>query len=211
MRQINLTNKNNKNIELRIANENNAINMIGVVLNPSNQPLECFAKKDLIDIRDYTKNKNGYLAILDCLDLIKKDKINKNKLYYWYFNNATDIPKLNTYQNISSLDSTQNFIIMLNDFYMRWKEQMYDSFFVNLSNLNVKINFQYYYKLLNFYNRYKYEFYNDNNLTDKLFSDFKLKYIKSLKVTPDKIENYNPAKNKNLIKLLVIPEKNKKI
>ena len=53
------------------------------------------------DIHDI--DKNGYDGFMKIL----KDKFNSNQknLYYWLFNNETDIVNINEYKNLSNTDS----------------------------------------------------------------------------------------------------------
>lgn len=105
--------KNKSNLELRMGSSDNPVNVVGVIFNPSNRQLECFNKKDIRDIHNI--NKNGFEGFMKIL----KDKFNSNdkNLYYWMFNNETDVVNSSEYKNLSNVDSSRYIQILLSEIY----------------------------------------------------------------------------------------------
>ena len=53
--------------------------------------------KDCVNVNNITKNENGFLSFIDVLEKAGNKSNFKNapnKLYYWLFNDTTDIPKI---------------------------------------------------------------------------------------------------------------------
>jgi hypothetical protein len=120
VRYINLKKKKYESIETRISNENNDVNIIGVLWNPTifnkvKRPLECFKIKDMIDVRNFSKKKNAYNGFVKILDKSEQDK--SNQLFYWIFDFSKDIPKLDTYHDFSINDGTKNIKVILEEVY----------------------------------------------------------------------------------------------
>ena len=120
VRYINLKKKKNESIETRISNENNDINIIGLIWNPTIfnkvvKPLDCYKIKNMVDVRDLSKNKNAYNGFIKTLN-----KQSNDQLFYWIFDFAKDIPKLDTYVNFSINDETKNIKIILEEIYKNY-------------------------------------------------------------------------------------------
>ena len=104
IRLINLKKKKIESLELRIGRNNVDLNVVGIAFNPSRFnlnktdkliSLECFKIEQLVDVKKITKNPNGFLSFIKVLEKISST--NTTNLFYWLFNNKTDIPKLNKY------------------------------------------------------------------------------------------------------------------
>ena len=211
LRSVNITNKiPRNNLELRVNNNKLHMNMIGIAFNLSKNTLECFKKNDLINIKTKFDNKNGYEALIKLIDTYKKNKLNKNKIYYWIFNDKTDKPLLNNYQNVSSLNKNENFKIILADLYDKWIELMYEQFIQNISKHD-NLTFNKIKQLFKYYENNNFDFNNELKLKSKIKTEFILKYLPELKLTIDEIENKIPGKGTNIIKLPIYKnEKQKK-
>ena len=61
----------------------------------------------MIDVRNFSKNKNAYNGFIKTLNNDSK-KIH-NQLFYWIFDFSKDIPKLDTFVNFSINDGTKNY------------------------------------------------------------------------------------------------------
>ena len=103
IRYINFKKKKSDSIETRVGNNNLDLNVVGVAFNPTRLNinyealLECFMIKDCVNVNNITKNENGFLSFIDVLEKAGNKSNFKNapnKLYYWLFNDTTDIPKI---------------------------------------------------------------------------------------------------------------------
>ena len=154
IRYINFKYKNIKQpLELRIANNNIDINIRGIALNPSKNPLIFYKNTDLINVKDLKKNKNGFYCFTKIMKKMFNNK-NNNKLYYWLFD-ENDKVKLDTYIDYNVNNIEKNIKIMLNDIY-----NIYSNLVIN--NLNMLIN--------NVKNLSKYTFNN-------IFNNYKKNYL----------------------------------
>jgi hypothetical protein len=229
VRLINLKKKKNETIETRIGNSSIGLNVVGVIFNPSRinvkktqrtlTPLECYTRKDLINVNDLTKKDNGFLSFIKVLN--KYSEINSNNLYYWLFDNKKDIPKLNKYLDYNKNDSENNFKIMLAEIYEIWINIIENKFNKYLDSIKFINNWELE-KLIKIYeNKYfNLDFSPDvkNNLIYKALTT-KLKKIKTIE---DPNDNIIPGKREKIIKLpiadikvnnknIVIIKKNKQI
>jgi hypothetical protein len=214
IRFINLKKKKSESLETRIGHDNISMNVVGVAFNPSRMnlektkrtltPLECFTVKDLIDVRQITKKDNGFLSFIKVIE--KAVKVNNNKLYYWIFNNNTDIPKLNKYVDYNKLDSEKNFKIMLAELYNVWIDLVTNKFnnYVNkLKNIDV-MNLEY---LLNTYQKKYFNFDFNPEIKNQLINKTLYEKFKEIKIIEDDLDNVIPGLKNKVIKLPTIEVK----
>lgn len=127
--------KNKSNLELRMGSSDNPVNVVGVIFNPSNRQLECFNQKDMRDIHDIDKNGfDGFMKILN-----EKFNSNQKNLYYWLFNNETDIVNINEYKNLSNSDSSRYVQILLSEIYPTYLELLNKKIIKEIKNNNPDI------------------------------------------------------------------------
>ena len=96
--------------------------------------------KNCINVNSVTKKENGFLSFINVLEKIgsksNSELINaSNNLYYWLFNDAKDIPKLNEYIDYNKNDSENNFKIMLSKIYDIWANIIKKKFLNYISTL----------------------------------------------------------------------------
>ena len=96
-----------------MGSSDNPVNVVGVRFNPSTRQLECFKKKDMRDIHDI--NKNGYEGFMKVLK--EKFDTKQNNLYYWLFNNETDVVNIDEYKNLSNSESSRYIQVLLSEIY----------------------------------------------------------------------------------------------
>jgi len=212
IRYINLKKKKKKLIKKKIFNNNIDLNVVGIAFNPlrfkcENINIDLYTIDDLIDIRKISKNNNGFLSFIK---LLNKSFNNNNKLYYWLFNNETDIPKLNKYIDYNKNDSQNNFNIMLAEIYNIWSDIIYKKIINDINKINIFNIFDIDY-FINIYGK-KYFNFNlnpeiKNLIINKIFDD----KIKELEIEEDITDNIIPGQRKKIIKLPILKiEKNKK-
>jgi hypothetical protein len=117
-----INNYPNDNLELRVGSNDLPLNVVGVIFNPSNKPLDIFNQSDLRDIHKI--NENGYDGFIKILN--EKFDSNENNLYYWLFDNKKDIIKLDQYKNVSSLDNSKYIENMLSEIYPVYMKLLYN-------------------------------------------------------------------------------------
>lgn len=124
--------KNKTDIELRMGSSDLPMNVVGVIFNPSNRKLECFNKKNMRNIHDI--DKNGFDAFIKTL----KSKFNskENNLYYWLFNNETDIVNIDEYKNVSNADSSRYVQILLSEIYPTYLSLLNQKIMKEIKNNN---------------------------------------------------------------------------
>ncbi len=199
IRYSNLKDKKKNPLELRISNDSIDINIVGIVFNPSKMPLSCFTIGDLINIQDY--DKNGFHAFNKIMT--KSIEKSNNKLYYWLFNNQTDIPETSNYINYNANDIERNIKIMLEQIYYNYANLIKDKLKnyietkkeLSLDNLN---------NIINHYNKTYFNLDLIPNIKNELIENIILNKIPELEIIPDDIDSIIPGKNKKTIKLPVL-------
>jgi hypothetical protein len=214
IRYSSIKNKN-KQLDLRVGHSNLPLHVIGLILNPSKKPLECFTFKNLRNIKE--KEKNGYKSFLNILDKTFNDNSNKN-LYYWMFNNDEDIIELKEYKNVSIFDKGKYIKNMLSEIYQ---------YYINLikNEIIVKLNKK---KQLNIWETKNYislitkQFVNFNNIKlnlnkeiineiiDKVLKEYKYLQKDTYIDEKDIIKIPISDKIKKSIKVLVLTDKKEK-
>jgi hypothetical protein len=216
IRSINLKKKKSESIETRIGHNNINLNVIGIAFNPSRininnktnnilRPIECFTVKDLVNVKDITKQDNGFLSFIKILQ-----KNNSNKLFYWIFNNLKDIPKVSKYINYNKNDPDNNIKIMLADIYDIWTNMVKTKFLNYMDKINSINNWQLE-KLIKTYQEKYFNFNFNPEIKNELLNIVLLNKIKELKITEDETDNMIPGKRNKIIELPVANiKKNKK-
>ena len=230
IRYSNLKNtKKTTPIELRIGHTNIDLNVVGVAWNPYRlnlleskvlRPLECFNIKKLVNVNKKLNIDNGFEAFIKVMKYTITHKIHNN-LYYWLFNNTTDIPKkLKTYIDFSVNDVNKNINLLLFEIYNLYSNYVKIKFEDYISKIK---NFNFWY-LDNLFKKYEMNFFNFD-LNPKLKNELLFKILTTkiieLDVTEDNIENIIPGIQKSVIKLpsikikeaeynIILIDKNKK-
>lgn len=204
IRSVNLSKrKNNTPLELRMGNNILDLSMTGVAFNPSKKSLDCFKKQDLICVKDITNESNGYEGFIKLIEMYRRDKLKKDKIYYWLFDETNDKPILNKYQNISSLNKGENFKIMLSNFYDIWIKLIHD----NISKIlqkNKNLSLWNLNKIFDYYKNYEnIDFDNVIKVKSTIETEFVLKNLNDKEITIDEAENRIPGKGKDIFKLPV--------
>jgi len=185
VRMTNIKHKNPKNrkLELRIGHNDIPINIIGLIFNPTGKLLECSNTSKLKDIR--TVNKNGYDALYDLMEKNKKE----DNLYYWIFDTKLDKVKLDSYKNVSSLETFRIIENMLGELFTHYMDITRNKIYVNIKE---KYN-NYYDILLNLkklnsnYNLINIPLKFDYDLAGKLFNKIKNIPVKIIEPEEKKI------------------------
>jgi hypothetical protein len=204
IRSINLKYKGNElknHLNLRIGNDNIDMNVIGIALNPTATPLDCFTMKDLHDVRKVTENKNGFEAFVK---VMRKTFINSKKnLYYWLFDNSIDKPKVESYVNYSTNDAQHNIKIMIGSIYNKYID-LVESKFTNYLNSLKEINIWEFNNLLKAYNKRIFNFNLTPQIINNLLEKVILEKIPEMEVIPDDIDSMIPGKRDKIINLPII-------
>jgi hypothetical protein len=198
VRYINFKSTNKKKyIETRIGNKNIPLNVVGIILNPNDIPLECFKIENLVDVRKLYSNKNGFASFIK---LLQDSEIKSKKvLYYWTFDVKNDKINLDKYLNVSSLDNQKNINIMLEAIYENYKN-IIEKRFLNTIKKNKDLSL---WNINNTINLFRKKFINlelDSSLKNNInYQSFK--NIKKVKVIEDEVDNIIPGKGGTIIKL----------
>ena len=190
----------NKKLDLRIGDNYIDMNIIGIALNPSKKPLDCFFIKDLKNVKNNKPNANG------CSEFIRKmnDKFNNpdKKIYYWLFDNITDKPISNSYINYNVNDIKNNINIMLESIYYEY---------INLSKLKIikyldSIN-TFNLSNLDFFlkNKKIYDFSLNLQIKNELINKIMFEKYKEFNIIEDNVDSIIPGKREQLI---ILPEIN---
>ena len=118
IRSTSLKQKPRTPIETRIGNDIIDMNIIGIAWNPSRKPLSAYVTEDLINVRKYANNQNGYTSFIEIMS--KTFKQPQPKIFYWLFDNSIDKPEFETYVNYSSNDVDKNIKIMIEEIYKKY-------------------------------------------------------------------------------------------
>ena len=221
IRYINLKKKKSEFIETRIGHNNIDLNVVGIAFNPSRlkinnktpkvlRPIECFNVKDFVNVRDITKKENGFLSFVKVFEKIVTKK-NNDKLYYWIFNNLTDIPKVDKYVDYNKDDPDKNIKIMLSEIYNIWTNIVKNKFINYIQKIkNISI-----WELEVLLKNYQIKYFNFNfnpEIKNELLNFVLLKKFKELKIIEDETDNAIPGQRDKIIKLPIINiEKEKNI
>ena len=200
IRQTSLIQTRNIPLETRIGHENLDMNVIGIALNPSKKPFECFNFNNLINVREKNTD-NGYLKFINYL----KKTINGNnkKIYYWLFDNKIDKPLSQKYINYSISNVENNIKIMMEEIYnnyiniIKYKIKSHIKSFKELSFGEIHNLFKYYKK--NYFN-----FDLTPNIKNKLIENIILNKIIELEIIPDEVDSIIPGRKVALFELPTI-------
>jgi hypothetical protein len=198
IRHTNLQSNNKKQfIETRIGNKDIPLNVIGVVYNPHNLPLDCYRVENLVNVKKLYSSENGFLSFIKLM----QDSENKSKksLYYWLFDLEKDTVKINKYLNVSSLDNQKNITIMLQQVYENLKSIMTERFIKNLKK-NDDLSLWFVKKQMNYFKKNYINLELDNNLKNYIYN-YSINSIKEIKIVEDDVDNIIPGKSNKLIKL----------
>jgi hypothetical protein len=198
IRYTNFKNKKSVPLELRSGNNNIDMNVVGIIWNPSNLPLECFNTTKLIDTKKIFNEKNGFVAFTK---IIEKTFLSKNKeLYYWIFDNTTDIPKLNTYINYNVNDVKNNIEIMISEIYKIYVDMVklkMNLYIDDKNNFNIwSLN-----NLLKFYTKNYFDLNQDIKLKNEIIEKVIVNKIQELEIKPDDTDLTISRNKEDIIKL----------
>ena len=207
IRLINLK-KKNEYIETRIGHSNIDLKVVGIAFNSSRlnmnkskktpTPLECFFVKDLINVTDITKKKNGFMSFIKVFE--KVITVENSKLYYWIFNNKTDIPKLDKHVDYDENNIENNFKIMLAEIYNIWLNTIKNKF-LNYTNKLEKINIWNLDYLFNVYKKKYFNFDLHPDIKNQIINEVLLKKFIELPITEDDTDNIIPGMRNKIIEL----------
>ena len=186
IRFTNIKAKKTEKLELRMGHDNLPLNVVGIAYNPSKLPLECFHIKNMINIKKH--EENGYKAFLKVLN----ETTNDNKLYYWLFDNKTDVVELEQYKNVSSFDDNIYIETMLGELYSKIID-IYRKKLLTSINKTKNTSLWDIYRATNKFNK-EYVKFNNVNLTlsrDILAETFN-KYIKEVEIKSSDIIEDKP-------------------
>lgn len=197
IRYTNIKHEEKSRIELRIANSNIPINIIGLAYNPKNIPLECYNIKNLINVNKLYNKKNGYKSFLNIINQTNINKINKRCLYYWIFNKENDKIKLNEYRNISSLDNQKHYNIVISEIYKKYSNVIKNKIIKEIDNIKDisiwKLN-----KILRKYN--KKQIFIRNEDKNKIIN-YAINKIEIIKFERDEVDDLIPGRKGKIILL----------
>lgn len=201
IRYINLKNKKKDHLEVRIGHSNIDINVVGIAWNPAKLPLSCFETKDLFNVNDITKNKNGFISFVKTMN--KTFDTNNKKLYYWLFNNEFDKPITTKYVDINTNDPANNIKIMLELVYNNYIELVNNKIYKYISSISELNNWNFY-NLMKAYNNKYFDFNLNPDLKNNIISTALFDKINELEIVEDDTDSMIPGKRETLIKLPVL-------
>ena len=188
IRITNLNDKNkNNNIEKRIGNNNMDLNVVGIILNPSNKLLLNFTINDLVNVRKLFNIDNGFIAFNKILEKIINRK--SNKLYYWIFDNKIDKPILDKYED-DNIDN--NITLMLVGIYNNYIKLINEKIDYDINNIKEINIFEYNNLLKSYKNKYNIDIKKYNKLFNKIVEE-----------SESELENIEVI-NKNIYKLPIL-------
>jgi hypothetical protein len=210
IRYVNLKQKQNQLIETRIGNDNIDLNVIGIVWNPTRfnlnhdniitKPLDCYTCKNLINVNKITKNENGYNSFVKVLNKTILSKKKDNNLYYWLFDVKKDIPKLDTYNDLSLIDANKNISIMLAEIYnifINFVKIKFENYIDNIDEINIRdLN-----NMLDNYQKKYIDFHINIDIKNYLINKALTEKLIEIKVIEDEVDNIIPGKKSKIIKL----------
>jgi hypothetical protein len=118
--------KENDNLQLRIVNKHQAVNIVGIAIPSKTIPIECLYTRELVNVRDIgnKKNKdptkksiNGYTNILKFLKYIYSNNKKHRSSIYWKFIPKLDTVKLEKYEQLSKLNNQENLKLIVSKLY----------------------------------------------------------------------------------------------
>ena len=200
VRYVNFEYMNPKRVvQYRVGSKNMNLMVVGVAFRNSKIPLQCGMSNQLIDIRNYAKTGNGFQGFSKTLKH-RFSKESKN-FYYWIFNNKQDIPKGGEYKNISSLNISQNLILLLSGIY-DLVLNIITKIIIERISKSKSMNIYKYHKLLNLYSKKYICLYNHPETKNKIFKYMMENKMPIIKDTYDENEDKIPGINdSNFIKL----------
>ena len=200
IRLINLK-KKKAPIELRTGHNNLELSVVGVAWNHLQIPLECFITDDLVDVNKLLKSTNGYTSFTDIIDKTFNKK--NNKLYYWLFDIAKDIPKLKSYNNLNINDPTKNIDIMLLEIYNQYIKLVKNKFELYINNLD-EITIWNLNNILKGYSKKFFDFNLNPEIRNELIEKTLVKRLKNIEIEDDYVDNMMPGKRDKIIKLPIL-------
>jgi hypothetical protein len=211
IRYVNLKKKKSENIETRIGHDNITLNVRGVAFNPSRlnldkskkilTPLECYKIKNLVNVKELTNNKNGFLSFIKILE--KSVNRNKNNLYYWIFDKNTDIPKINKYIDYNKYEPENNFNLMLYEIYNIWIDLVQTKFTNYLNKIDNITNMDLEY-LINAYEKKYFNFQFNPDIKNSLLLKALTEKFKEIEIIDDITDSIIPGKRNKIIELPTI-------
>jgi hypothetical protein len=195
---IKFKNSRNRSIETRIGNDNIDVNVVGVAWNPTNIPLDCFSKDNIINCNELLKSENGF----ESFKKIVESTFNNSRkvLFYWIFNLEKDVPNKSDYVNFSQLNKETNILTLLADIYKSYANSVEKNLLNNLSKYETLNNYQID-NILKYYNS-KYLNFDFNPDVRKVALNYALtKKLIEKEIIPDEIDSIIPGKSGNIIKL----------
>ena len=200
IRYTNITHINSKNnkLEFRVGNDTLDINIVGFAWNPSKLSLECFNKRNLIDVTKLLKTDNGFLGFQKTM----KDTFNKKKraLFYWLFDISKDKPSLDNYVNLSNLNISSSIFNLIIEVYKTYSNSVEDKLikyidsFKELGNYDIE-------NIIKKYNNKYIDFQFDKQIKNKVLNYSLINKLIEKEIIDDEIDNIIPGKSGNIIKL----------
>lgn len=190
-----------RTLEFRVGNSNLDINVVGFAWNPSRIPTECFTKDNLVDVKELLKVKNGFTAF-DTV-LAKTFDKNKRSLFYWLFDLEKDKPKLDSYINLSNMDSDNNIFILVGEIYKTYFNSVVDKM-INYVKTFKELNGYTINNILSKFSKKYLDHKFDVRLKNSLMNYAMINKILDKEIIPDETDNFIPGKSGNIIKLPVL-------
>jgi hypothetical protein len=183
-------------LEVRKGHSDIPMNVVGIIFNPSNIPLECFNYNDMINIRK--NNENAFEGFTNIFN--DKYGTNDRNIYYWLFDTKKDIINLNEYKNVSSINTNKYIENMITEIYNIYITKFIDNIIKNIKKEIKSISLPDIYNYID----------NSNNFQFKENIDLQLNKLilhKLLNVIYNDI-NINNKFESNLDKTLKLPTSN---
>ena len=204
IRKTSLKERKSQPIHLRIGHDNIDINMIGIAWNPFKTPLDCFNAEDLINTKKLVKEENGYKAFIKVMNkTFDSDNLKHKKLYYWLFNNKTDIPQLDSYVNYNENDVQKNIKIMIEEIYKNYINLVKTKIH-NYINKTEEFTIWDFDNLLKLYYKKYFNWNLNPELKNELIEKVIIEKIPELEVIEDDVDSMIPGKRDIIIRLPTI-------
>lgn len=133
VRYSGIKHKSKSTLETRMGHLDLPLNVVGVIFNPSNMPLDCFTYDKIINI--HKNNENGYTGFTNIFN--EKYNTKDKNLYYWLFDTEKDVITLSEYKNISNFDKSKYIENMITEIYSLFYKKLLDDIINNIKRKSI--------------------------------------------------------------------------
>lgn len=211
------TNLSNKYLQLRVGSKDQHINIVGFLIKPTVNVLQCLKIKDLYSIRNigyigsnskktYTNGYEGILQIIKHV-LFKNKKL--RQAIYWIFNPETDKIQLTKYEQLTKLTGQENMKLIVSKLYDDLVHMIYLKIIEKINKYDT-ISLYQFKQIVKSINKRIFDLPKDSELFNTLERYvYEEKYIKSSDSYDKNDDIFTGVSGKEVIKLPSAPTKQK--